>query len=74
MTDRIADLERALSQARDHLYRCEQELARWEEPQGGDHRGTLGRLISDLLRAENDVVILANVLRAAQHAREAFED
>ena len=71
---RLADLQAALDRAHDHLRRCEQELERWEEPQGGDHRGTLDRLRGDLRRAENDVVLLTNVLRAAEHAVQAFAD
>jgi hypothetical protein len=71
---RISDIQHALTLARQHLARAEAELDRWEEPAGGDHRGTLQRLQSDVARAANDVMVLASVLRVAQYSEEAFAD
>jgi hypothetical protein len=74
MTDtRIADLERALSNARDHLYRCEQELERFDCC-GPDYRNAGTRLADDVARARNDVTLLSHALWAAQHAQEAFAE
>jgi hypothetical protein len=69
----IHELRHALAQARSHLRRCEEELDRWEEPAGGDRRGTLHRLKTDVVRASNDVEVLSSALWAAEHAAEAFE-
>jgi hypothetical protein len=73
MSDRIADIRHALDAARSHLSRCEAELSRWEEPNGGDHRRTLDKLRADVKRAENDVELLRNAMWAAESAFEAFE-
>lgn len=70
------DISHALAQARRHLKRCEEELDRWQEPTGGDYRGTLEKLQADVRRAQNDVEVLAVMLaqaRAAQFAADAFE-
>ena len=70
----VAERVCAATPALDHLHRCMAELERWEEPQGGDHSGTLHRLTSDTVRAENDVQLLRHALWAAQHCAEAFGD
>ena len=59
----ITELQSALDHARDHLRRCEEELDRYE-PSGPDYRGTQAKLVADVKRAENDVMLLANVLES----------
>ena len=69
----IPELRAALAQAQQHLNRCLDELHRYEEPQGGERRGTLYKLQADIERARNDCDLLSNQLWKAEHQHEEFE-